>query len=278
LSKTIEIEIENGKCFLELKLNELGSCLKFKKPLAINWSDCHGSIAQFYAIFSYSQEYKESINISLKSKMNNGEFLLDSEIYEIEKLLNLFENGTYNVSYEPKYKFEISDSWNWNLAKNYKLFTSNPTIRTETLQYYSDDKCNLNYLSESYYDGYSEYFIFTQPSEILKEERIKFYESEIRKGIKPIALIYSGYSQTKGTYDDGSNWMGTYNSGKFILDGHHKLVAYKNMNITPALIRIEKIYKSDAELNLSIEDFKNDLENKLMKCQVKHFIEKYKER
>lgn len=271
------VEISNGKSILELKLNELGSYLKFRKPLAINWSDCYGSIAQFYAIFSYCQEYKDSIRLSLRDSLNNGDFRIESEFEEIIKLLSLFENGKYNISYEPDYKFEISNKSNWNLAKNHKLFASNTIIREESQKFYSDDKANLDYLTESYYDGNSEYFIFTQPSEILNNNRIDLYQEEIKQGKKPFAIIYSGYSTTKGTYEDGSNWQRTYQSGNFIIDGHHKLIAYKKLNKPPSLLRIEKIYQSDSELNFSEKDFEHDLETKLLKCQVKHFKDNYKE-
>lgn len=274
MNKTIEIS--NGQSIFELKLNELGSYVKFKKPLAINWSDCRGSITQFYAIFSYLQEYQDSIQDSLRLKLNDGTFELNSEFNEISKLLSLFENGKYNISFEPKYKFEISDRWDWDLAKNYKLFTSNSIIREESEEIYSDEKGNLDYLTESYYNAYSEYFIFTQPSEVLNKERIDFYKKEILKGKKPLAIIYSGYSQTKGTYKDGSNWIRTYRSGNFIIDGHHKLIAYKTLNLTPSLLRIEKIYDSDNELNFSKVDFELDLANKLLKCQSKHFKENKK--
>lgn len=272
------LEISDGKSILELKLNKLGSYLKFRKPLAINWSDCQGSIAQFYAIFSYCQEYKEAIQQNLRESLNSGDFKFETGFTEITKLLSLFENGRYNISFEPNYRFEISDRWDWNLAKNHKLFASNAVIRDESQTYYSDDKAYLDYLTESYYDGYSEYFIFTQPSEILDEKRIKFYQEEIKQGMKPIAIIYSGYSQTKGTYEDGSNWIRTYQTGNFIIDGHHKLIAYKILNQTPSLLRIEKIYKSEDELNFSEKDFENEFQTKLLKCQVKHFKEKYKER
>lgn len=274
LNKTIKVT--NGTSFLELKLNTLGSYLKFKKPLAINWSDCQGSIAQFYAIFSYLQEYKESIQESLRVKLNDGSFDLNSEIDEVSKLLSLFENGTYNISFEPEYQYKISDNWNWNLAKNNKLFSSNAVIREETQTLYSDENKNLDYLTESYYNGYSEYFIFTQPSEVLNKERIKFYQEKIIQGEKPTAIIYNGYSETKGTYKDGSNWIRTYLSGDFIIDGHHKLMAYKKLNCAPSLLRISKIYNSDDKLNFSMKDFKSDLASRLLKCQSKHFTENYK--
>jgi len=266
------IEITDAKSFLELKLNKLGSYLKFKKPLAINWSDCAGSIAQFYAIFSFSQEYKNSIDESLRLTLNEGNFQFDSGIKDVTKLLTLFENGTYNVSFEPNYKLEISDSWNWDLAKNHKPFTSNPIIRKEIQKEYSDNKAHLNTLTESYYDGYSEYFICTQPFEKLDKQRIRFYEEQIIKGKKPVSIIYSGYSQRK----KGSKWIRTHRSGNFIIDGHHKLVAYKNLKKTPSLLRIEKVYQSEKELNFSDKDLNNDLKDKLLKCQLRHFDENYK--
>jgi hypothetical protein len=269
------VEITNGKSFLELKLNELGSYLKFGKPLSINWSDCRGSISQYFAIFSYCYEYKKIIHENLRESFNNGNFIFESEIDEIVKLLSLFENGKYQISYEPDYKYEISENWNWNLAKNYKLYSSNSVIREETQEFFSDDNANLEYITESYYDGYEEFFLFTQPTEKIDISRVRFYEAEILNGNKPVAIIYSGYSQTKGKYKDDSTWIRTYRSGNFIIDGHHKLIAYKKLNRTPSLLRIEKIYNSDIELNFSKEDLEIDLKEKLFPSQNKHFSANY---
>lgn len=271
----LKLTISNGKSILELKLNKLGSYLKFNKPLAMNWYDCAGSIGQYFAIFSFCQEYKDAIDEGFRDALNTGNFEVESQAVEIVKLLSLFENADYELSFEPEYKYEISRDWNWYLAKNYKLFTSNTIIREEAQQLFSDDKAYLNYLSETYYEGIGEYFIFTQPSEKLNKERIQFYQEEIIQGRKPVAIIYSGCAQTSGSYEDGSNWIKTTRSGQFIIDGHHKLMAYKNLNCAPALLRIEKIYEAEYDFNFSIADFENDLAGRLQNCQAKHFRTHY---
>lgn len=263
------IKVENGKSLIQLKMNELGSYLKFIKPLAINWSDCQGSIAQFYAIFSYTKEHKEKIDVDLKEKLNSGEFKLKNNINHLNKLLSLFENATYELSFEPEYV--ISDFW--DIAKNHHLYTSNQIMREKGKIEFCEDKEHLDFISESYYDGFSEYFIYTQPTESLNQERIKHYEELLNTGIRPTAIIYSGQAKSKGNYKDGTSWQSNYNSGNFILDGHHKLAAYKNLNLPPSLLRITKMYSSTNKLNFNLKDFKTDIEYRLQKSQAAHYLE-----
>ncbi len=50
---------------------------------------------------------------------------------------------------------------------------------------------------------------FTQPSDLLNKERVKYYEEQIRKGRRPAALAIASYEEL------------------FIIDGHHKVRAIK---------------------------------------------------
>ena len=265
------IEIVNGKSYLKLKLNGLGSYLKFEKPLAFDWYDCMGSVGKFFAIFSFSQNYQDTIDIELKNRLNKGEFNWNVDIPQIVKMLSLFENGVYDISYEPEY---IHDD-NWGIAKNFMLYGSNPILREEARFTYSSDQKLLYSLGEGFYDGISEYFISTQPSEILKYDRIKFYEEIILQGYRPTAIIYNGFLEKKESHEDGSNSTRYFCSGDFILDGHHKLNAYKNVYESPSLIRITKRYKTLQELNFDLEDFNLDLAPRLQKCQIAHFVKNY---
>ena len=262
------IKVENGKSLIQLKMNELGSYLKFIKPLAIDWFDCQGSIAKYYAIFSYTEEHKDKIDVDLKEKLNTGEFNLKHHIDHLKKLLRLFENANYHLSFEPEYA--IDDIW--DIAKNQHLYTSNQIMREKGKMKFSEDKEYLDFLAESYYDGYSEYFIHTQPTESLNQERVKYYEALLQTGIKPTAIIYSGQAQSTGNYTDGTSWQANYNSGNFILDGHHKLAAYKNLNLPPSLLRITKMYASINELNFHLKDFEKDIQPRLQKSQVAHYL------
>jgi len=68
--------------------------------------------------------------------------------------------------------------------------------------------------------------MFTQPFESLNAERVQHYEEQIRKGERPVAIairVMIGKQESEDSYQDT-----TYNSTKYILDGHHKLVAYQN--------------------------------------------------
>lgn len=59
---------------------------------------------------------------------------------------------------------------------------------------------------------------FTQPSDLLNSERIQFYEKQIQSGIRPAVLALRAYEEL------------------FIIDGHHKISAYKNLGLLSELV------------------------------------------
>jgi hypothetical protein len=135
----------------------------------------------------------------------------------------------------------------------------------------ANTETDVEAITDSYYDGYSDCFIFTQPSEQINPERVVFYETQIKAGLRPTALIYSGNFKEMGKHDDGSVWQSTMRTGTFIIDGHHKLMAYLNLKINPSLIRIER--KFEAENVQHKTDALYELKGFLHSCQLKHIDE-----
>lgn len=267
------INIENGKGLLKLKWNGSLSSLQFNDPISLHWFDCMGSLGKFFVILPYNKEYREEIQKRFSKSLNEG-LEIDEEIFKtLIDVLELFENSTYELFYEPKYRYKIDDSWNWVYIGNERDSSTNPekynTINSQT----SEDLSKIYSVTESFYDGYNESLLFTQPLEIINQERVKYYEEIIKKGLKPTAIIYYGLLEESGVYDDGSKWKSTNRSGLYILDGHHKLIAYKNLHQEPALLRIIKRYNSKSDFNLTKQEFENDIRQKLFKPQIKHINE-----
>jgi hypothetical protein len=70
--------------------------------------------------------------------------------------------------------------------------------------------------------------IATRPKRFLNHERIKFYEASLTRGQRPIVItasVIEGYA-------------------RFVIDGHHKLQAYENLNIAPRVLQIVKQVES----------------------------------
>jgi hypothetical protein len=77
----------------------------------------------------------------------------------------------------------------------------------ELLNYYPGDELNL---------------VCTQARESLNEERVAFYRSQIRAQERPIVLTASARE----------TWC------EFVIDGHHKLEAYNEERVKPAILGI----------------------------------------
>jgi hypothetical protein len=66
--------------------------------------------------------------------------------------------------------------------------------------------------------------ICLQKKEDLQEERINYFEERIAKGKRPVIFVF-------GFYEAGD---------KYIIDGHHKAIAYFRAQITPRIFFIKK--------------------------------------
>jgi len=104
----------------------------------------------------------------------------------------------------------------------------------------------------------------TQPTEKLDADRIVYYEDQIKQGVRPIAVVY-GYL-VKTTH-------ATLSVQNFILDGHHKLLAYEHLKMQPALLRIEKLYGSEKEIEIKDIDEHAELKSRLLNCHLNHIKE-----
>ncbi len=264
------IKIENGKELLKLKWNGSLSSLQFNGPLSLHWFDCMGSLGKFFVILPYNKEYREEIQ-KWFSKSLNGGMEIDEKIFDtLSEILRLFENSTYEIFYEPNYRYEVDDSWNWEYIGNKRDTSTNPIKYKVLNSQIPDDLSKIYTVTEGFYDGNNESLLFTQPLEIIDRKRVKYYEGLIKKGLRPTAIIYYGLLEESGTYEDDSKWCSTNRSGLYILDGHHKLIAYKNLNQTPSLLRIIKRYNSKSDFNLSKQEFETEIKHKLYKPQIKH--------
>jgi hypothetical protein len=233
------IKIENGRGHIDISSDGFTTCLKIKKPVALDWYDCAGSSGKYFA---FTSNYEKPA-LQFNEVLTNGN---DDQILKtISEFLQLFASGQYKISIETgKKDNEIH------------------------FQYKEGGNANFSY---SYYNPAGENLMFTQSAERINTDSVKYYENLILNQIKPKALVFQAFFKDQGTYKDGSRWVHYLDSPMFILDGHHKLLAYKNLNLFPELVVITKETEGKIEFTKN-EDLYFDYEFMLTDDLKQHII------
>lgn len=188
------VDITDSLALIEIRGGGFDSLLLVDgEPIALNWSDCEGSVGQYLARAG-ATSYEESLQ-SLRHFLS-GKFLSDVPLgVQLSSFLDLFVSGRY------------------------RLQRLNECEDCDYLEYHSDWTRTKNH-DEFYPFGWS--LIMTQPRESLNHEQVQRYIEDIKKGVRPIALT--------ATVEEG--WC------DFVIDGHHKLQAYKLAQIAPTFISV----------------------------------------
>lgn len=217
----MQVEVYNGKGVIDIISDGFLHYLKINTPKALVWPDCRGSIAKYYVIAQDNSNLPE-IDI-LREILVSAE---ESQIcLQMEKFLSLFTNGVY-------YIWIRKNITAFDLAYNYETYFD---ITNKNQYHTAPINSDVDHITNSYYDWSTDYFVFTRPLENLNANRIKFFEGIIKKGLRPKPIVFSKYYQDVRGDSDHS-----FESALFILDGHHKLMAYHNLKIKPEIVHIEK--------------------------------------
>jgi len=150
-------------------------------------------------------------------------FVLSPEADQIDKIHN-FNNVLINGSEEEVRK---------ELLVFMQLFCSG--------EYHISQRCSLvnqdeiQYSTSHFYNDTEVNYMFTQPFSAIDNERVAFYKEKIRNGLRPKVLIFG---HNNGGYSDTTF---------YILDGHHKFVAYLNLNLPCEFIYIGKMDRDEGE-------------------------------
>jgi len=223
------MKIENPNGIIKIRFDGFLSCLYIKKPRAVDWSDCGGSVARYFACLPFDEFDRE-----LQSEIEN-------RISSIQSIEELKESGFLDLLETGEYEFELWENKPTSLIFNTNLLNSNSIIHWWHKKEIGKHRGARPYSLNSFYP-YGRQLMFTQPFESLNHKRIKFYEEKIKNGKKPLSIalrVRIGKQDDEDSYQDTS-----YNSTKYILDGHHKLVAYQNLKINPNYILINRTQNS----------------------------------
>lgn len=210
-----EIEISNGQNIIDIFFDDFASCLFVKKALAVNWPDCRGSIGEYYSISNLPDEERNYYTKTLNKVLSEGNDL--EQIESVKDFLKIFGNGKYSIN-----------KWNAKL-EDIIFLTSHNVI-------YSNDVPNDERFSGAFYPSYledSENCLFSITNDIINQDRVEYYCSNIKNGQRPTVITMSAYIETTGNH-----------SCNYVLDGHHKIQAYLKLNENIPIIHIQKIEKN----------------------------------
>ena len=194
-------EQTHGQGHLEVRGGVLESALYLKgAPLIYDAADCAGSVGRFTCLLDDARpEFAAAIEAAAASGFANSTPLRE----QIEPLLALMPAGKYALTLD--------------------------AMRAPCLSYAFDDYTN----GRLGYDPYTDYlgshyaladvYLGTQPESHLNDAIVNRYLAAIESGARP-ALIALGARDHRA---------------RFVLDGHHKLLAYWCCGVTPVVLNIQ---------------------------------------
>ncbi|WP_046756889.1 hypothetical protein [Kordia jejudonensis] len=273
----MDFEIKNGLGKIKIGVN--GDSFTFIRPLTFCWYDNQGSIGKFLCSLPYSKEYRNEIHTVITSNLNTDFSQNIEGLHELLlPLFKLFPNGEYVLSFhnsEDKDLFKYKSSYD-NFTKthlsDWELHFGNLTVAKDekkrikehqdfltknaiTKEFYPSNI--LDYSTYNFYSGSDTFFLATQPKEEIDIERVKYFENEISNGARPFVITYNCFYPDIRLNDDGSKTDHSIHSDYFVLDGHHKLLAYKNLKIYPPIASLIFLPKNKSEILFDLDDLKN---------------------
>ena len=271
--------IENGENICSIGMSDIGSYIRFNYPLTVVWNDCKGSVGQYFSVLPYNEEYRNIVQTKIIENLNQDFTENIESLYQIlSPLFPIFKNGNYLLQFfnnKNKEFFEYKSSTdNFKESRYFDLEVIFPTestnvkntneVRKKYKQFLKEIKKSkefyasslLDYSTNNIYTGIESLYA-TQPYQNIDKNRVEYFENIIKKGERPFAIIFNAYFDLN------------YDSANFILDGHHKLIAYKKLGMYPPLATIT--YRPENMEEVEFDAGK--LAESLYPWQIKHLME-----
>ncbi|ALR30738.1 hypothetical protein ATE47_09445 [Chryseobacterium sp. IHB B 17019] len=281
----MKFTIENGNNICSIGMSNIGSYIRFNYPLTVVWHDCRGSVGKYFCVLPYNEEYRNTVREKIHENLNqdftnniqglckilkplfpifkNGNYILqfynnkEKEFFEYKSSIDNFEKSRYE-DLEVVFPNEITDITKANdVIKNHKQFLKEVKISKE---FYPSNL--LEYSTSGIYEGFESLYA-TQPQQDIDGDRVKYFENIIKNGERPFAIIFNAYFEVNDYY-----------SSNFILDGHHKLLAYKKLGIYPPLATITYSPENVDEVEFDARK----LAESLYPWQTKHIMEHWEDK
>lgn len=253
----MEFKVENGTNHISIELGGRGEYFRFDNPLSVTWPFSGGTVGVYFCALPYSREYREQLRIKLMDNLDR-DFTDDiEELYNLlSPLFSLFKNGDYTLLYYNnndkeffRHKTSRDNYENWQYMPVQIAFGDEVNIeQIDRVKQRYDDFKKENEITKKYavsdifefttnwiYNGTDEFYA-TQPLSAIDHERVDYFEKLIANNVRPLVIIMD------------ATWpRADFHSPYYVLDGHHKLLAYQKLNIYPPLAVIN--YHPDSPPN-----------------------------
>lgn len=221
---------KNSKNRIKVGVTEIGSYLEINKPIVLDWNDCDGSMGRYCTLMGL----KDADFISLTRELNSHTYKDYSEnpeclLTDFQPLFGILENGLYFINYSKGLENPAMES--------YLVFPKRAVTEKTFINENKNDV--LLFTSEWYYEPQGSFTIATQSEDSIDRGRVEFYRNEIIKGKRPFVIgIYKSYIENQSKITETHDYNPELTSAVFLLDGHHKFLAYKELNISPPTFTI----------------------------------------
>ena len=261
-----------GLNLISIGLSEIGNYFYYKQPLITVWYDCMGSVGKFLSVLPYSAEYRNEVRDRLLSNLNEDYTNRPTELKEIiDPLLHAFPAGEYSINFlsggTEQYTGDSALAGNhrffWDIILCNAIDLQSQELKVKEYDdYLNRHKLNKHFAKGSltdftttnFYDGQNLSFVATQPASQLNEERVKYFEEQISKGERPFAIIFNCIFEQLVKGEDGYTSDHSLHSDNYVIDGHHKLKAYHNLQLIPPVVEITWHPKTRDEITFNVEE------------------------
>lgn len=259
----------DGQGLIRIKPFGLGEYLYSNTCNTIAWYDCRGSVGKYIAHIKAPSEIKAKILESLRLQINSGNEINWAELVpDLEFFSKVFPKGQLIFrlfeEHPSKESFEKYSDYEYILPK--KVIKQNEKAELQSwLRYFNKNLDRYGYIhsnitemtTSGFYDAYYDNLIFTQSEDSLNRKTIKEYKRIIKSGKRPVCLVYNPDFEEENNY---------------VIDGHHKLMAYKKLKIKPVILEISQATYYKSPYSFDLNELGSDLCNVLYEWQLKHIF------
>ena len=206
---------------------------------SVYWYDNKGSVGKFYNFLGISKKDAIQKEHSLNDKLIDLTIENVADIKnDILELLKILEFGKYAVNFSESFEGHNENGLNYHNIifpehDRFEFTEDNLKIEFEKkfenliAEYGNNIGMDItDFSAVNFYDGYETHILATKHKKNLDQSRITFYRKQIQKGKRPPIIILTCTSR-----------QSILNS--FIIDGHHKAMAYILEEVNPSLITIQ---------------------------------------
>lgn len=233
-----------------------------KHVTTVKWSDVSDLYSHFYSLLPYNKECRNRVNNNINQNSLYKDFTnQESELIKtIYPLLKLFKGGRYVITFsttENKNFFKYYGSLNYEYDKFRFLISPQTIVKESEEKIWQEYQQNIVHGKLEEHSGilYSttnryvstfgvKFLLATMPTTNIDWDRVAFFESEIKNGKRPFIITFQvccGIDANKmDTYPEKT--AAENESENYVIDGHHKLLAYEKLNIYPPVLSIKECH------------------------------------